>query len=407
MTKVEEYLKSGCKLSSLGLLPVDWEVKKLGSLVEIVSGVSPSLFVLNVEGKYPYLKVEDLNNCEKYQIKSREYSNDKKNLVPVNSVIFPKRGAAISNNKVRINSVIVQMDSNLMAIYPKSDQLNYEYLYYQITFKQLHKIADTSTIPQINNKHIIPYDFPLPQLSEQKAIAQLLGLMDLAINTNNQLIAKKELQKKWLMHFLLTGEKRLVGFDGVWEKYRLGDFLKEREIRSEISNEFEILTSSRNGLLYQRDYFNKQIASADNAGYKVVLKGDFTYRSMSDDNTFVFNQLDFADKGLISPAYSVFYANGINDKYLKYLLNEHSFRRYINKEVQGGTRAVFRFSSLMDVELRIPLAEEQMSITNVLLIADKEIQLLKAKIERLREQKRGLMQVLLTGKTRLKINYEQ
>ena len=94
------------KDSPLGKIPSDWEIKNLGSLVEIVSGVSPITFKLSEVGKFPYLKVEDLNNCEKYQSLSREYSNDEKYIVPKNSVIFPKRGAAILNNKVRITIVI-------------------------------------------------------------------------------------------------------------------------------------------------------------------------------------------------------------------------------------------------------------------------------------------------------------
>jgi type I restriction enzyme S subunit len=244
---------------------------------------------------------------------------------------------------------------------------------------------------------------PLPPLPEQKAIAQVLSTADAAINTNEKLIAQKELRKKWLMQQLLTGKKRLKGFDGEWKEKRLGDLLKEREIKSDISNEFEILTSSRKGLFYQKDYFNKQVASENNEGYKVIQIGDFTYRSMSDDNTFVFNQLDFTEKGLISPAYSVFYANNINDKFLLYLLNDHSFKRYINREIQGGTRTAFRFSSLKEILLPIPLNAEQTAIAHVLQTADREISLLQAKAEKLREQKKGLMQVLLTGKVRLKI----
>jgi type I restriction enzyme S subunit len=73
----------------------EWELKELGDLVDIKSGISPSRYDLTDRGKYAFLKVEDLNNCEKYQKKSREYTNGSENLIPSRSIIFPKRGAAI------------------------------------------------------------------------------------------------------------------------------------------------------------------------------------------------------------------------------------------------------------------------------------------------------------------------
>jgi len=105
----------------------EWEEKELGELVDIKSGYSPSRYNLKKNGKYPFVKVEELNNCEKYQIKSREYSNDTENIIPKESVIFPKRGAAIQLNKVRINQVEILMDTNLMAIKP-NDEIKVEFL---------------------------------------------------------------------------------------------------------------------------------------------------------------------------------------------------------------------------------------------------------------------------------------
>lgn len=145
-------IPEGYKETSLGVIPKEWKVKRLGDLVSIMSGESPSLYTLHNQGKYPYVKVEDMNLCEKYQTHSRSYSNEEKNIVKKGSIIFPKRGAAILNNKVRIANVDIQMDSNMMAIFPIKDNLLEEYLYYSIVFEQLFKIADTSTIPQINNK---------------------------------------------------------------------------------------------------------------------------------------------------------------------------------------------------------------------------------------------------------------
>ncbi len=381
-------------------IPSDWEVKKLGTLVEIVSGVSPSLFNLDVVGKYPYLKVEDLNNCEKYQTESREYSNDEKCLVQKHSVIFPKRGAAILNNKVRINSVAVQMDSNLMAVYPKVNNLSHEYLYYQITFEQLYKIADTSTIPQINNKHIIPYSFPLPPLPEQKAIAHILSLMDTYINKNNQLIAKKELQKKWLMQNLLNGKKRLKGFKkGKWLELRLGDIAVF--LNGKAYNQDELLSNGKYKVLRVGNFFtnaNWYYSDLELEEAKYVSDGDLMYAwSASFGPRFW-----IGDKTIYHyHIWKVVPYEIITKQFLYFFLAFDTDKIFNNK--QGGTMFHITKGDMEKRKIILPTLPEQTAIAQVLQAADKEIQLLKAKVELLKQQKKGMMQVLLTGKKRLTI----
>ena len=389
-------------------IPSDWEVKKLGTLVEIVSGVSPSLFKLDVVGKYPYLKVEDLNNCQKYQTESREYSDDEKNVVPTNSVIFPKRGAAILNNKVRINSVAMQMDSNLMAIYPKSQHLSYEYLYYQIIFEQLHKIADTSTIPQINNKHIIPYSFLLPPLPEQKAIAHILGLMDTAINKNNLLIAQKELQKKWLMQNLLTGKKRLKGHNEKWKEVRLNDVAEIDKLslgnQTPADYSFQYLTLS------DIDSGNAEIKSvriafseAPSRARRIVTKGDVLLATVR-PNLQGFVIIRDTIKDLIaSTGFAVITCTKINNEFLFQYLFTKNLMKQIESFLVGSNYPAINSSDVKNLKIPYPPLKEQTAIAQVLQAADKEIQLLKTKSEKLREQKKGMMQVLLTGKKRLKL----
>ncbi len=182
----------------------DWEDKKLGVLVKIKSGSSPSNYIFEKEGEFPFLKVEELNNSIKYQSKSRFYSNNDKGLIEKNSIIFPKRGAAIMTNKVRVNSIPVIMDSNLMAIIPIKNLLNSEFIYYYILKEKLYKIADTSTIPQINNKHIEPYKINLPSLKEQQKIATYLSAIDTKIESLQTQIAKTQTFKKGLLQQLFV-----------------------------------------------------------------------------------------------------------------------------------------------------------------------------------------------------------
>ena len=152
-----------------------WEQRKLGEYVSIISGEAPSKFE---EGTELYVKVDDLNYNDKYvvdtQNKVAEHSTVKR--VTKGSVVFPKRGAAIMTNKVRIMGIDGYMDTNMMAL--TSEKLDSEFLYNIISKEGLYKIADTSTIPQINNKHIEPYEVTIPSLDEQRRIGAYFRNLD-------------------------------------------------------------------------------------------------------------------------------------------------------------------------------------------------------------------------------------
>lgn len=404
----------GYKHTEIGIIPQEWEVTSLGKLVSITSGESPSLYILENSGRYPYVKVEDMNNCEKYQISSREYSNDKRAIVKAGSIIFPKRGAAILNNKVRIAGRDIQMDSNMMAITANKSAEN-EYIYYKIQQEKLFKIADTSTIPQINNKHIIPYKISLPPIDEQRKIAAVLEVWDKAIELQSKIIDKLELRKRALMQRLLSGHQRLPGFSTPWEKVRLGtigdtfngltgkskdDFERGNSKYIPYINVFsneridinnlecvQIESEERqNAVKYGDIFFTVSSETPDEVGMSSVLLEhvDNTYL-----NSFCFGYR-LKDFSILAPSFAV------------YLLRTEYFRTYITILAQGSTRFNISKKEVMKLKIVIPSIKEQAAITAVLSMATKEIELARAKLVALRAQKRGLMQQLLTGKKRVK-----
>lgn len=165
----------------------DWEQRKLGEYVSIISGEAPSKFE---EGTELYVKVDDLNYNDKYvvdtQNKVAEHSTVKR--VTKGSVVFPKRGAAIMTNKVRIIGIDSYMDTNMMAL--TSEKLDSEFLYNIISKEGLYKIADTSTIPQINNKHVEPYEVTIPSLDEQRRIGAYFKQLDHLITLHQRELGK-------------------------------------------------------------------------------------------------------------------------------------------------------------------------------------------------------------------------
>jgi type I restriction enzyme S subunit len=204
----------------------DWEQRKLGEYVSIISGEAPSKFE---EGTELYVKVDDLNYNDKYvvdtQNKVAEHSTVKR--VTKGSVVFPKRGAAIMTNKVRIIGIDSYMDTNMMAL--TSEKLDSEFLYNIISKEGLYKIADTSTIPQINNKHVEPYEVTIPSLDEQRRIGAYFKQLDHLITLHQRkydklvVIKKSMLEKMFPKNGQTKPEIRFSGFTDDWEQRKLGD----------------------------------------------------------------------------------------------------------------------------------------------------------------------------------------
>jgi type I restriction enzyme S subunit len=190
-------------------IPLTWEVKKLEELVKIKNGYSPRKFDFFEDGEYPFIKVNDMNFAYKYISKANLYFNESKyDLAQPNTIIFPKRGAAISTNKINILSKKAYYDTNVMGLIT-NDKLVNEYLYYYIQNLGLWQFADTTSIPQINNKHIYPLLVPYPPLEEQNKIASILSSVDAKIKKEEEYKDKLERLKKGLMQKLLTGEIRV------------------------------------------------------------------------------------------------------------------------------------------------------------------------------------------------------
>jgi type I restriction enzyme S subunit len=259
--------------------------------------------------------------------------------------------------------------------------------------------------------HIYPRDLaklkiPLPPLPEQKAIAHVLSLMDSVINQHNQLIAQKNARKKWLMQNLLTGKKRLKGFSDEWKEIHIRDVSKEVSIRNKADKQMTVLSCTKHhGLVPSLEYFGRKIFSDDVSTYKIVPKNHFAYATNHIEEGSIGYQERF-DEALISPMYTVFKTyEAINDFYFFKLLKSHRLIHEYNARMEGSIdrRGGLRWEAFSIIKIHIPTLAEQTAIAQILQSADKEITLLKTKTEKLREQKKWLMQQLLTGKKRLKI----
>ncbi len=247
---------------------------------------------------------------------------------------------------------------------------------------------------------------PLPPLPEQRAIAEVLSTADAAIHTTEQLIAQKELRKKWLMQQLLTGKKRLKGFDGEWMECHLGDFIIESRVPS-LDNDVNKRITVKLNLkgIEKRDVRGSE---AEDATYFFIRKsGQFIYGKQNlHKGAFgiIPKELDGFESSQDIPAFD--FKLGVNPKYFLLFMSQEGFYQSLEKISTGTGSKRIHPENLYKVRVKFPCFEEQTAIAQVLQAADKEISLLKAKAEKLREQKKGLMQVLLTGKKRLNLNLQ-
>ena len=191
---------------------------------------------------------------------------------------------------------------------------------------------------------------------------------------------------------------RFKGFEEDWEQRKLGEYLIQYTEVTIINDQYPVLTSSRKGIFFQKDYYDgNQIASENNIGYNIVPYGYFTYRHMSDDEIFYFNINNIIDNGIVSTLYPVFTTNNrLDSKFLQYELNfGKEFRKYSVLQKQGGSRTYMYFNKLRDLKLTITTSlKEQECIRNLICSIDHLITLHQRKLEKLKIIKKSMLENL-------------
>ena len=404
-------MREGYKKTEVGIIPEDWEVKKIG---DIKSGSSPSKFNLSEQGEYPFFKVDDMNYGFKYLNNSKLYFDSyDNNLMKLGMIVFPKRGASIFTNKILILNKDGYFDTNLMGLICKKG-VNNEFLYYFLYNYELSKIADTSSIPQINNKHIEPLKIQLPPLKEQEKIAEILSTIDSQIEDTEKLIEKSKELKKGLMQKLLT---KGIGHSE-FKKTEVGEIPVEWEVKSisSVSNTMSGGTPNRSkkhyyidgniswvktgelGAKYIHDTEEKITELAINESsaklvpsYSVIIAmyGATIGKLSININEVTTNQACcsiICDKDILSYEYLYYYLDFNKDKLIAL--------------GAGGAQPNISQQIIRDFKITVPNVNEQEIIIQILSAIDNKVEKEQNKKQKLEELKKGLMQQLLTGKIR-------
>jgi len=385
------------------------DLERLGDLVTLTSGSSPSTLA---PGKLPYFKVDQLNNSNKYQSETPYHVTYDKPIC-AGSLVFPKRGAAIFSNKVRILAQPSFIDTNLMAMTVNDPKIvDPEFLYYWLLKYNLGAIADTTSVPQINNKHINPIEISLPPISEQRAIAAALSDADGYIASLEALIAKKRNIKQGAMQELLTGQRRLPGFTGNWVDAtfgELGSLFKGRGISMK-----DTTAAGVPCIMYGDIYlkFNTYFFDAD---FKVpIAVANKSIRAKTGDLFFTASgeTAEEIGKCVVYLGQEDIYIGGdiiamrphrnLDSLFLAYLQNSDYVIDQKATYAQGHSVVHINANNIREISVKIPGdLHEQNAIASVLFDLDEEIKKLISELRKVRDIKKGMMQELLTGQIRL------
>ena len=390
MTNKEKHIPQGYKDSPLGIIPKEWEVKRLGDLcIDIYSGKNK----VRVEsGTYPvYGSTGIIGKTDEYK-----YDGDR--------ILVARVGAHAG--QVSSASGKYDVSDNTIIVENKEHYSQY-FAYQQLIAANLNKLVFGSGQPLITAGMLKRMYVICPPPVEQEKINAVLKLWDTAIEKQSKLIEKLKLRKRALMQQLLTGKKRLPGFSGKWIHVPIKTFAKEVSNRNVGGANHIVLSCTKyDGLVPSLEYFGKQIYSNDLSSYKIIPQGHFAYATNHIEEGSIGYQSNY-ENGLISPMYTVFVTNKgkVNDTFLYAVLKSHHLI-YLYKSMMEGSinrRGGLRWDPFSTIKIDLPSLEEQNAIASVLIKADKEIKLANEKLANLQYQKRGLMQQLLTGKKQINL----
>lgn len=424
------------KQTEIGLIPEDWEVKRLGEIGEpcmckriLKEQTSPT-------GDIPFYKIGTFGGIPDAYI-SRELFEQYKE-----QYNYPKKGTLLLSAAGTIGRVVVFdgkdsyfQDSNIVWIDNDETKVTNDFLFYCYSRMQW-KTEEGGIVSRLYNANLKSTSFIAPKsLAEQERIAKALSDVDALISTTEKLIQKKKNIKQGAMQNLLTGKKRLPDFikSSNYKQTEIGLIPEDWEVKS-LGEIFEFRpnnTFTRDCLndskgKYQNVHYgdvlikypsildcSKETIPFINEGINVkfskygIVEGDIIIADTAEDETVgkVVEVFNLGEKKIVSGLHT-FLCRKITDdfapKWLGYFMNQAIFHNQLLPFITGTKVSAISRTAIQNVKVLIPSKEEQTAIANVLSSMDKEIETLNTKLEKYINLKTAMMQQLLTGKIRLR-----
>ena len=241
----------------------------------------------------------------------------------------------------------------------------------------------------------------LSTVGEQKKIAAILTEQEKLIELKEKLLAEKLRQKKYLMQVLLSGKKRVPGFTGKWASLPASQIFKNVSDKKH-DGTLEVLSATQDRGIVPRSQVDIDIKYAEESlsGYKKVEQGNFVISLRSFQGGIEYSEYS----GIVSPAYTVLASIlPIENSFYRQYFKSADYVNRLNIAVYGiRDGKQISYSDFGRIKISYPLLNEQKAIAEILTAADIEVDVLKRSIEQQKQQKKALMQLLLTGIVRVK-----
>ncbi|HBC5914674.1 TPA: restriction endonuclease subunit S [Proteus mirabilis] len=386
-------IPAGYKQTEVGVIPEDWDIRNIGDFAPLQRGFDlPS--ANRVNGKYPVV-----------------YSNG---IVNTHCHFKVKGPGVVTGRSGTLGKVhYVEADywpHNTSLWVTKFNETNPKFIYFIFTYINFERFASGSGVPTLNRNDAHSFKIAIPSSQqEQTAIANALSDVDTLISKLENLIAKKQAIKTATMQQLLTGRTRLPQFalreDGSKKGTKqsiLGEIPEDWEVDS-IGNLISITTGSRNtqdrieeGVypFFVRSQTVERINTFSFDGEAVLTAGD----GVGTGKVFHYinGKFDFHQR-----VYLMYNFGEIIDGYFFYIYFSNNFYDRIMSMTAKSSVDSVRREMIADMKMLLPTKKEQTAIATILSDMDKEIQVLEQRLNKTRKIKQGMMQELLTGKTRL------
>lgn len=406
-------LKPGYKQTEAGVIPDDWQCQQLAEGIKLFSGQHVLAKDCNTEGKgVPYITgPSDFSNGA---IEISKFTEKPTTICQAGDILLTVKGSGAGT--IILSDGYYCISRQLMAARVSVWEPNFVYAVLRQDASLLSSAA-TGLIPGLSRGDILTRYLPLPPLPEQRAIAAALSDTDALLSSLDRLLAKKRDIKQAVIQQLLTGKQRLPGFSGEWEVKRLGDFGKclrgvsykgDTDLSSHDTDTTNRLLRSNN--VYEAAINIKDVQYVDRervsehqkmqvndvlicmANGSKELVGKAGIFKINDGYVYTFGAFMGCYRTLPQLA---------DPAFMFFLFQTSQYRDYINNLLAGSSINNLKPSSIESLEFYVPLRLEQTAIAAVLSDMDAEIDALQQRRDKTRAIKQGMMQELLTGRTRL------
>lgn len=415
-------MKAGYKRTDAGVIPEDWNVSPLGEISETSSGTTPARAMHERyygNGSIAWVKTMDLNNSvitsTSERITDLALKETCLRVYPIGTVLVAMYGGFQQIGRTGLLRVPATVNQAISAIQPNKAKIVPEYLLATLNHRVEHwrRVASSSRKdPNISSQDIKKFVVAFPSSTEQRAIAEALGDVDALLEALDRLIAKKRELKQAAMQQLLTGQTRLPGFAGEWRIKSLGELITHcfsgatpRRNRPDFfQGDIRWITSGELNYNVITDTQEKiSVEAVNRTNLAIVPAGTFlmAITGLEAEGTRGACAIAGAPSTTNQSCMAVFPTAELDTRYLfyYYVLRGKSLAL---QYCQGTKQQSYTAKLVKQLPIEIPpTPDEQSSIAEVLTDMDSELAVLEHRRQKTRALKQGMMQELLTGRTRL------